>query len=227
MSEPTATPFSGSMAANYAEGPRRQVPGFDSLHRMTGMLLAERVPSDGRVLVLGAGGGLELAYFGQTYPGWQLDGVDPSADMLEAAQKLLGQLGLKARLHLGTIDAAPDEKFDGATALLTFHFIAKAERVATLRALKRRLNPGAPLVLAHISFSQDEPERSQWITRHVAYGAPIGTPPEQLRLSEHAIGSRLHILAPEQEEANLAEAGFTGTQLFYAGLSLRGWVAYA
>lgn len=37
--------------ARYADGPRRFVPGFDALHRMTGILLAERVPGDATVLV--------------------------------------------------------------------------------------------------------------------------------------------------------------------------------
>ena len=41
-----------------------------------------------------------------------------------------------------------------------------------------------------------------------------------------AIGTQLTILSPDDEEAMLAEAGFTGTTLFYAGLSFRGWVAY-
>ena len=35
-------------AAKYAEGPRRLVPGFDALHRMTGILLAESTPPDAR-----------------------------------------------------------------------------------------------------------------------------------------------------------------------------------
>src|SRR3546814_6632166 len=39
--------------ARYTEGPRRFVPGLDGLHRMTGPLLAERVPEDAHILVLG------------------------------------------------------------------------------------------------------------------------------------------------------------------------------
>jgi hypothetical protein len=53
--------------ARNAEGPRRFVPGIESLHRMTGILLAERVPSDAAVLVLGAGGGLELKAMAEAY----------------------------------------------------------------------------------------------------------------------------------------------------------------
>ncbi len=60
MTEDTR-PFSDPQAvARYAEGPPRLVPGFEHLQRMTTLLLAERVPQAGRVLVLGAGGGLEL-----------------------------------------------------------------------------------------------------------------------------------------------------------------------
>lgn len=65
--------------ARYAEGPTRQVPGFADMQRMAGLLLAERVPDEGRVLVLGAGGGLELKAFADAYPGWSMLGVDPSA----------------------------------------------------------------------------------------------------------------------------------------------------
>lgn len=49
--------------ARYADGPVRQVPGFHGLQQMTTVLLAEAVPRDGHVLVLGAGGGLELKAF--------------------------------------------------------------------------------------------------------------------------------------------------------------------
>ncbi|WP_055048521.1 class I SAM-dependent methyltransferase [Devosia sp. A16] len=220
-------PFSGSAVHSYADGPPRQVPGFHGLHRMARMLLSERVPADGRVLVLGAGGGLELRAFAEAQPGWSFDGVDPSADMLRLAAEMTALYAERILLHEGYVDDAPAGPFDGATAILTFHFIPRPQRLATLRQLHRRLKPGAPLVLAHISFAQTEPERSMWIARHVAFGAPDGTDPVQLQSSREAIGTRLSILAPEDEEAMLREAGFSNVALFYAGLSFRGWVAYA
>jgi tRNA (cmo5U34)-methyltransferase len=42
-----------------------------------------------------------------------------------------------------------------------------------------------------------------------------------------AIADRLPVLTPAQEEAALAEAGFTDVALFYAVLAFRGWVATA
>lgn len=46
--------------ARYVENPQRLVPGYADLQRMAELLLAERAPNDVQVLVLGAGGGLEL-----------------------------------------------------------------------------------------------------------------------------------------------------------------------
>ena len=44
-------------ARRYGDGPRRFIPGFADLHRMTAILLAERASDDVRILVRGADGG--------------------------------------------------------------------------------------------------------------------------------------------------------------------------
>ncbi|QDZ12342.1 class I SAM-dependent methyltransferase [Devosia ginsengisoli] len=219
--------FGSYASPSYAEGPPRQVPGFASLHRMVSMLLAERVPANGSVLVLGAGGGLELKALADAHAGWSFHGVDPSAAMLGLAQQAVAPHSDRIQLHEGYVDVAPDGPFDGAVSLLTFHFIPREERLGTLRQLRRRLKPGAPLLLAHISFSQSEPERSAWIARHVAWPTAPDADLAQLEAARQAIGTRLSIIAPEEEEAMLREAGFVGVSLFYAALSFRGWVAYA
>jgi len=219
----TSSPFTGSQAAAYAEGPTRKVPGLAGLHKMTSQLLAERVPANGRVLVLGAGGGLELEALADDHAGWTFDGVDPSPDMLKTAELIAADHLDRIKLHEGYIESAPEGPFDAATCILTFHFIAREQRLETLRQIRYRLKPGTPFVLAHISFTQAEPERSMWIARHVTFGGTGPVSPEAI----HAISTRLNILAPEEEEAMLVEAGFSGVTLFYAGLSFRGWVAYA
>ena len=211
----------------YLDGPPRQVPGFGSLHRMVEMLLAERVPSDGRVLVLGAGGGMELRALADAHPGWRFEGVDPSAEMLELAADTVGPHRERVQLRHGEIDDASPGHFDGATSLLVFHFVERPERRRILEELHRRLKPGAPLVIMHVSFPQTEPERSQWIARHAAYGAPAGTDPTQLAAAREAIGTRLTILSPPDDEEMLREAGFERVSLFFAGLSFKGWVCYA
>ena len=219
--------FDADAASAYAEGPPRQVPGYESLHRMVSLLLAERTPADGRVLVLGAGGGQEVKALAEAHPGWSFDGVDPSADMLRLAEQVVEPHTARIRLHEGFIDDAPEGPYDAATSILTFHFIPREQRLETLTQIRRRLKPGAPFIMVHLSFPQAEPERSTWIARHVAYGLSNGTDPAHAESARQAIGDRLTILSPEEEEAMLRQAGFSGGSLFYAGLSIKGWIAYA
>lgn len=221
------SPFDAQAARHYAEGPPRQVPGFSGLHRMMNLLLAETVPDDAHILVLGAGGGLELKAMAEFRPGWRFSGVDPSGDMLQLARRIAAEHATRIDLTEGYIDAAPEGPFAAATSLLTFHFIPRDQRLETLRQIRRRLKPGAPFILAHISFPQTEPERSTWIARHVAYGQADDVDPATAAKAREAIGTRLTILAPEEEEAMLREAGFSKISLFYAAFSFRGWVAYA
>ena len=179
--------------ARYAEGPPRFVPGYFDLHRMSGVLLAERAPENARVLVLGAGGGLELKAFATAQPGWSFDGVDPAGEMLKLAERTLGPLASRARLHEGYIDDAPEGPFDAAACLLTLHFLDTAERRRTASEIRRRLKPGAPFVAAHSSFPQDE-SRAQWLSRYAAFAIASGADPVQVgrrprggrRASEHA-----------------------------------------
>lgn len=222
------SPYSDpDIVARYADGPPRLVPGFADLHRMTAILLAERAPEQARILVVGAGGGLELKALADFNAGWTFDGVDPAAEMLDLAKQTLGPLSPRVRLHEGTVDAAPPGPFDGATCLLTMHFIATEERRRTASEIRRRLRPGAPLVVAHFSFPQGEGERALWLSRYAAFATASGVEPEQAQSAAAAIDARLTILTPEQDEAILRDAGFTDVSQFYAGLAFRGWVAYA
>jgi tRNA (cmo5U34)-methyltransferase len=220
-------PFSDPQAvARYAEGPKRLVPGFADLQRMSLLLLAERAPDDARVLVLGAGGGLELKVFADARPGWRFDGVDPSAEMLKLARTTLGPLGERAQLHEGYIDSAPEGPFDAASCLLTLHFIPAEERLRTLRAVHRRLKPGAPFVVAHHSFAQASDAGQRWVSRFVAFAVSSGIEPRNAARAHNAVGAQLPVLSPEQDEALLKEAGFSTVELFYAAFTFRGWVAY-
>ncbi|MET0889378.1 MAG: class I SAM-dependent methyltransferase [Stenotrophomonas maltophilia] len=214
--------------AQYADNLVRQVPGVHALHQMTHVLLAEHVPAQGRVLVLGAGGGMELKAFAEASPTWRLTGVDPSAEMLGLAKRTLG-VELSARVDLieGYIDSAPDIAFDGATCLLTLHFLSAEERLKTLCALRRRLKPGAPLIIAQHSVPSEPLEKHRWFQRWAAFVAARGLVGETAAARADSIANRLPTLSPEQEVTMLKEAGFKRPDLFYAALSFRGWVAYA
>ena len=212
--------------ARYADGPRRLVPGFADLQRMAMLLLAEHAPGAADILVLGAGGGLELKVFAEAQQEWRLLGVDPSVEMLDLARATLGPLQPRAELIAGYIDAAPPGPFDGAACLLTLHFLPRDERLRTLREVRRRLKPGAPFVVAHHSFAAGD-EGRRWLSRFAAFAELNGIGADVAAAMPASLAEHLPALSPEDDEALLREAGFSDVALFYAAFTFRGWVARA
>lgn len=213
--------------AQYTEGPVRFVPGYGELHRMTAILLGERAGLQAHVLVLGAGGGMELKALAEAHEGWTFEGVDPAGEMLKLAARTLGALQPRASLREGTIEDASEGPFDAATCLLTLHFMPRAERVRVAAEIRRRLAPGAPFVAAHSSFPQGAAERPVWLSRYAAYAVAAGADPEMAEKARAGVSAHLDLLTPEEDEAVLREAGFSGVAMFYAAFTWRGWVAYA
>ena len=211
--------------ASYAVDTPRKVPGLADLHRMAALLLGEGARSAAHVLVLGAGGGLELVALATARPDWRFTGVDPSAAMLDLAREAVAPFAQRVQLVTGLIDQAPGGPFDGATCLLTLHFLDRDERLRTLREMRRRLRPGARLVVAHHSPPADDVER--WLSRSIAFGSAAPANPATTAASTKLMREKLPLLAPEEDAALLRAAGFADVELFYAALSFRGWVGVA
>jgi tRNA (cmo5U34)-methyltransferase len=158
--------------ASYAANAPRKVPGLADLHRMVMLLLAEEALGDAHIFVVGAGGGMETRAMAEAQPAWRFTGVDPSPAMLDLARQTLTPFADRVDLIQGTIDQAPKGPFDGATCILTLHHLGRDERLQTLKDIRRRLRPGAKLVVAEHSAPGSDPER--WMTRSVAFGGHEG-----------------------------------------------------
>ena len=100
-------PFSNpAMVATYADETPRKVPGLADLHRMAMLLLSERAQQAAHILVVGAGGGMELKAMAEAQREWVFTGVDPSAAMLDLARRNIEPFNDRIELIEGTVDAA-------------------------------------------------------------------------------------------------------------------------
>ncbi len=212
---------------SYADGPRRFTPGFADVHRMVNVLLRERVPHDGKVLVHGAGGGLELEALAGANPGWQFVGVDPAGPMLDAARERLGDEIDRVMLHQGFIDSAPPGPFDGATSLLTLHFLDAEDRRETVAGIVERLKPGAPLIVVHSSFPQRAPDRDVWMSRYEGFAISSGVDPDMAGAAREAVSAMTTMFEPEKDMEILMQAGLTDVSSFYSAFTWHGWVGFA
>jgi len=214
----------------YAQGPTVFVPAYAHMQRMAAQLIRERIGSSGNVLVLGAGGGLELEAFASRCPQWTFLGVAPAEAMLEAAKDRMLQAGASERAdwHHGYIFDAPPGPFDAATCLLTLHFIADdGAKEQTLREIRRRLKPGAPFVLVDLCIDLASPDAATALNRYREFALESGAELEQVETTCGRLVNVLKLVSAARDEELLSIAGFSKVELFYAGLSWRGWRALA
>jgi SAM-dependent methyltransferase len=149
-----------TLTNNYDRGPRWFIPGYDASHAMAAVLLCDRIGEIGKILVIGAGGGIELTAFAREASGWSFTGVDPSAEMLSRARQKIDEAGATDRVSLvrGTAEDAPREAFDAATAFLALHFLPDdGARLRALREIHARLKHGAPFLMINGCTDMESP----------------------------------------------------------------------
>jgi tRNA (cmo5U34)-methyltransferase len=196
--------------------------------RTATMLLAEDAPLDAAVLVVGAGGGIELRHFAKAHAGWRFTGVDPSAQMLAAARVTLGPFAARCDLIEGTVDAAPPGPFDAASCLLTLHMIPDdGSKLATLQAIRERLRPGAPFLIVDHCLDRADPHFARRLDRYARFAFDPGAPPDDVARACEGIRQSVPMIGRAREEALLAQAGLRDIEIFYAGLLWTGWTARA
>lgn len=168
---------------------------------------------------------LNLGALAAAQPGWRFIGVDPSPAMLDLARKVTASFAPRVQFVRGTVDQAPPGPFDGATCLLTLHFLDRPERLRTLREMHCRLRPGARLVVAH--HAPPRGDAARWMACSAAFGEVAHRDPASASTAGRMMTERLPLLAPAEDEDLLRAAGFKDVALFYAAFSFRGWVAVA
>jgi tRNA (cmo5U34)-methyltransferase len=216
--------------AHYVEkGPPAFMPGHAGALQMAGVILAERMPSEGTVLVVGAGGGLDTRALASAGSGWRFVGVDPAPKMLELTRAVVGE-EVNGRLELieGVVTDAPEGPFDAATLILVLGMIPDdGSKLLILRETRRRLRPGAPFVLIDRCDDRQGPNFRRNIDRYAAYARASGVDAEIVAAAYESQTANVGLVPPERNEALLSEADFADVELFYVGMNWRGWVAYA
>ena len=230
MSNPAYNFDDPDFVAKYVQkGPPAFTPGHSGLLQMTGVLLAERAPDDGHMLIVGAGGGLDTRALARMQPGWRFTGVDPAKKMLDLARVVLGdEINPRVELIEGGVEAAPEGPFDGATLILVLGLIPDdGSKLKTLQEIHRRLKPGAAFILVDRCDDPNGPDFDRNIDRYIAYAVASGVDPETLKNARASHRANTSMATAARNETLMAEAGFSGVHTVYFAMNWQGWAAYA
>ena len=212
-------------ARTYADRPRKIIPGLDGLHRIMAQLIAEASPA--HTLVVGGGGGLELQTMIRALPEGRFCAVDPSAEMIAQGKAYLGDPASVDWVE-GYIFDAPQDRFDAATCMLTLHFVPDdGAKLETLKAIRSRLKPGAPFVIAHLSIDKSDPASDRRFDRYLKFSSDSDLDPKVLKEAHERVRTDLNCVGPARDEELLREAGFSSIEPVFRGFYWCGWVAYA
>lgn len=225
---PSLTSFDHEQAAAYDDRFAKLQPLRDALHLAAAGVLLE-LPSDARILCVGAGTGAEILALGARFPGWHFTAVEPSEPMLGVFREKAAVAGIldRCEIHEGYLDSLPETPpFQAATSILVSQFLMERDqRRAFFREIARRLMPGGHLVSADLSaeLGTEEYERLFGVWGNL-FGI-CGFTPEQVGNVRNAYGNGVAVSPPGEIEDLIASAGFGIPLGILQTVMIRAWWA--
>lgn len=137
---------------------RRILPWLIERSCATGPVMKQRekvVPlAEGRVLEVGAGGGLNLGFLDRGRVE-RVFGLDPSAELLASARDRAAALGVAFEPLLQEAAAIPLEDASVDTVLVTYTLCSIEDQHAALAEMRRVLRPGGRLIFCEHGAAPD------------------------------------------------------------------------
>jgi tRNA (cmo5U34)-methyltransferase len=204
---------------------------YEEMFKISHSCLRARLPKDAKVLVVGAGTGMEICEFGPLNPGWSFCGVDPSEDMLTLATRKISEKNLTNHIEFkkGYVDDLEDtEVFDGATCILVMHFLKDdGGKLALLKSICKRLKRGTPFLLIDGYGQPGSREFEEIKASWKQYPMIQGVLSENVENAFNEVIMKMIQFVPESRILELLRtAGFTGMFKFYSGFLYGGWMGY-
>ena len=199
------------------------IPGLNGLYDAARAIIEATTTDGARILVVGAGGGREIESLGGSDRRFDITGVDPSADMLALATRY--RRDAQVSLIKGLVDDLPgNAAFDAATSFLVMHFIRhETEKLAFLRAIRRRLKQGATYLHADLSLS-GVAAFDQIAPAFIAHAKIVGLDAIAVPATA-AIAAMLdgRVIGEAATAALFEASGFAPVAPFFRGLWYAGW----
>ncbi|MFV2056333.1 MAG: class I SAM-dependent methyltransferase [Thiohalomonadales bacterium] len=213
-------------AASFDKQVAKLAPMRDALHFLIRMVFSE-LPTDARILCVGAGTGSELIALAQAFPQWRFTALDPAPHMLNICRQRAEENGITSRctFHEGYLDSLPEtDSYDAATCILVSQFFMHAkERREFFSQIAARIRPEGYLVSADLASDMSTYAYNKIFSiweRTMKY-SDMSSEEVEMRLA--AFGRKIAVLPPEEVKSIIASSGFDTPVLFFQTLLIHAW----
>ncbi|MGV3533814.1 MAG: class I SAM-dependent methyltransferase [Chthoniobacteraceae bacterium] len=198
------------------------------LHLLASSVLGE-LPSDARILCVGAGTGAEILSFAKQFPDWHFTAVEPSRAMLDVLRARAKEHGITSRceFHEGYLETLPaGAPFHAATSFLVSQFIQDRDaRIAFFRGIGERLLPKGILLSSDLAGDMASPECDSllkvWF--HLMKGGGLSA--EELKRMREAYERDVAVLPPADVCEVIRSGGFEPPVRFFQAGMIHAWFA--
>lgn len=201
------------VVANYDEHIRKLIPGYELVHQQIDAILTTHLPEIAHILVVGCGTGYELSYLLQRHPNWTFTAIDPSATMLEQAQKNIG-LGLESQrirfIQTDTQSLNQDNQFDAALAILVAHFIPSENKAEFFQDISDSLKTDGIL----LTYDLMQPENKTELKILQKMAQQTGLSIQQSEKMLERLQQDFHLISAQDLAALLTKVGFKHSKIY-------------
>lgn len=219
--------FEGKYGEDYEALAHAIIPGYATLFPMVAALLDPSLPQAGKVVVVGAGTGVELSTLKSHRPDLALTGVDPSGQMLEFARARLEQEGNSSDVTLfeGYLHETPDTpRFHGGTLINVLHFQPDdGSKDSLLSDLGERILPGGMLVVFDLFGDPTSRDFTEHLNAWRRLWAIRGMNAEARKTFNKRLEDGMHYVPGGRIVEIARNAGFDEPRQFYRSLLYGGW----
>lgn len=220
--------FDQELASSHDKRLAKLSPLRDALHFLIRAVLSE-LPTNARILCVGAGTGSELIDLAQAFPQWRFTAVEPAAPMLNLCRQKAEASGIASRctFHAGYLDSLPEtHPFDAATCLQVSQFIMQPEeRRKFFRQIATRLRPGGCLVSSDFASDMSTSAYKSLFELSQRMMKDAEWPAEEIEKITTAYGRQIAVIPPQEIELIIASSGFDTPVLFFQTLLPHAWYA--
>lgn len=184
------------------------------------------LPTDARLLVVGAGTGQEVIALAKVFPQWHFTLVEPASAMMDICMEKINahRLADRCEFHQGYLDTLPETKpFHAATSILVSQFIKDTqERENFFCSISDRLLPNGLLVNADLAGDMT----SAWFEEvFKVWRTVLDIKPEAAENVKQQWQNNLAFAPVSEVAETIAAGGFETPVLFFQALFIHAWYA--